>query len=195
VRLFPNYLSPHPLKTSSIPIVAISFSCTSILQIPIHCYFPLIYLIATVYTRTKHAIEQTLIMPSVVDKASQISLHRKRSALRKSYHSGKKHFTKFCLQFNFPSIIPTHRLASQRSDMPRSGSEKQAIATRNKRSSETPESTEHRNSRPVPIPPLTCVEPHTDSIFQKQSSGGSHKSQARKDQESGQGRRGSPASK
>ncbi|KAL6919777.1 hypothetical protein ACHAP8_008456 [Fusarium lateritium] len=116
-------------------------------------------------------------MPSVVDKASQISLHRKRSAFKKSYHSGKEYLAKFCYQFNFPSITPAHRLVYQRSDMPRSGQDKQAIVTRNKRSSESPEPTEHRHSRP------------------KQSTGGSNKSQVRKDQESGQGRRGSPASK
>ncbi|QPC66701.1 hypothetical protein HYE67_008932 [Fusarium culmorum] len=116
-------------------------------------------------------------MPSVVDKASQISFHRKRSAFKKSYLSGKEYLAKICYQFNFPSITPTHRLVYQRSDMPRSGQDKQAIVTRNKRSSESPEPTEHRHSRP------------------KQSSGGSNKSQVRKDQESGQGLRGSPASK
>jgi hypothetical protein len=116
-------------------------------------------------------------MPAVVDKASQISLHRKRSAFKKSYHSGKEYLAKFCYHINFPSITPAHRLVYQRSDMPRSGQDKQAIVTRNKRSSESPEPTEHRHSRP------------------KQSSGGSNKSQVRKDQESGQGRRGSPASK
>jgi hypothetical protein len=116
-------------------------------------------------------------MPSVVDKASQISLHRKRSAFKKSYHSGKEYLAKFYYQFNFPSITPAHRLVYQRSDMPRSGQDKQAIVTRNKRSSESPEPTEHRHPRP------------------KQSSGGPNKSQARKDQESGQGHRGSPASK
>jgi hypothetical protein len=112
-------------------------------------------------------------MPAVVDKASQISLHRKRSAFKKSYHSGKEYLAKFCYHINFPSITPAHRLVYQRSDMPRSGQDKQAIVTRNKRSSESPEPTEHRHSRP------------------KQSSGGSNKSQVRKDQESGQGRRGS----
>ncbi|QPC75456.1 hypothetical protein HYE68_006208 [Fusarium pseudograminearum] len=116
-------------------------------------------------------------MPSVVDKASQRSFHRKRSAFKKSYLSGKEYLAKICYQFNFPSITPTHRLVYQRSDMPRPGQDKQAIVTRNKRSSESPEPTEHRHSRP------------------KQSSGGSNKSQARKDQESGQGLRGSPASK
>ncbi|CZS76279.1 unnamed protein product [Fusarium graminearum] len=115
-------------------------------------------------------------MPSVVDKASQISFHRKRSVFKKSYLSGKEYLAKICYQFNFPSITPTHRLVYQRSDMPRSGQDKQAIVTRNKRSSESPEPTEHRHSRP------------------KQSSGGSNKSQVRKDQESGQGLRGSPAS-
>ncbi|GKT98394.1 hypothetical protein FLAG1_00505 [Fusarium langsethiae] len=136
-------------------------------------------------------------MPSVVDKASQISLHRKRSAFKKSYHSGKEYLAKFCYQFNFPSITPAHRLVYQRSDMPRSGQNKQAIVTRNKRSSESPEPTEHRHPRPVLISflPFSHEEAHADFIFQKQSSGGPNRSQARKDQESGQGHRGSPASK
>ncbi|KAJ4130997.1 hypothetical protein NW768_006537 [Fusarium equiseti] len=115
-------------------------------------------------------------MPAVVDKARQFSLQRKQSSLRKGYHSGKKHITKLYHQFNFHSIITAHRLVYQAPDMPRSGSEKQAIVTRIKRSSKSPEPTQNRDSRT------------------KQSSGGSLKSQVRKDQESGQGHRGSPAS-
>ncbi|KAH7197304.1 uncharacterized protein B0J16DRAFT_366530 [Fusarium flagelliforme] len=115
-------------------------------------------------------------MPAVVDKARKFSLQRKQSSLRKSYHSGKKHITKLYQHFNFHSIITAHRLVYQAPDMPRSGSEKQAIVTRTKRSSESPEPVQNRDSRT------------------KQSSGGSRKSQVRKDQESGQGQRGSPAS-
>lgn len=91
-------------------------------------------------------------MPAVVDKARQFSLQRKQSSLRKSYHSGKKHITKLYHHFNFHSIITAHRLVYQAPDMPRSGSEKQAIVTRTKRSSESPEPTQNRDSRTVLIP-------------------------------------------
>ncbi|RGP63347.1 hypothetical protein FLONG3_9908 [Fusarium longipes] len=60
--------------------------------------------------------------------------------------------------------------------MPRPGSEEQAIATKHKRSSETPEPIKNRGSR------------------SQHPSGEPHRSQVRKDQESGQGRQGSPAS-
>lgn len=152
MRLFSNYLSPQLLNNSSINgyflfLLQTSLNTNSLLLTT------LIHLIAIVYTKKKkHAIERTLIMPSVVDKASQISFHRKRSVFKKSYLSGKEYLAKICYQFNFPSITPTHRLVYQRSDMPRSGQDKQAIVTRNKRSSESPEPTEHRHSRPVLVP-------------------------------------------
>ncbi|KAF5671016.1 hypothetical protein FHETE_4272 [Fusarium heterosporum] len=115
-------------------------------------------------------------MPSVVDKASQFSLQQSRYALTPRYFPGKKRLTKFCNQFNFTSFIQPRRLVHQRPDMPRQASEEQVIITRNKRSSASPETPENRQPRSKP------------------SSGGPHKSRAIKDQENGQGRRGSPAS-
>ena len=97
-------------------------------------------------------------MPAVVDKARQFSLQRKQASLRKGYHFGKKHITKLYHQFNFHSIITAHRLVYQAPDMPRSGSEKQAIVTRTKRSSESPEPTQNRDSRTVLIPSLYDVQ-------------------------------------
>ncbi|KAF5532829.1 hypothetical protein FNAPI_12843 [Fusarium napiforme] len=113
-------------------------------------------------------------MPSVVDKASQFSLQRKRYAFTDRYLAGKKRFTKLCHQFNFSSLIQHRRLVYQRSDMPQQDSEEQVFVTRNKRSSASPEPTQSHHSQQNP------------------SSGGSNKPRASNDQESGQGRRGSP---
>ncbi|KAM0258141.1 hypothetical protein ACHAPA_011404 [Fusarium lateritium] len=116
-------------------------------------------------------------MPSVVDKASQLSLQRSRNALKtRRYFPGKDRLSKLYHQFNFPSLIQARRLVIQRPDMPRQASEEQVFVTRNKKSSASPELTENCHSR------------------SNVSSGVSHKSRATKDQENGQGRRGSPDS-
>ncbi|KAF4449151.1 hypothetical protein F53441_7547 [Fusarium austroafricanum] len=114
-------------------------------------------------------------MPSVVDKASQFSLQQKRHAFTNRYLSGKKRFTKLCHQFNFTSLIQYRRLGYQRSDMPQQDSEEQVFVTRIKSSSVSPELTQKHRSQ------------------QTYSSGGPHKQQVSKDQESGQGLGGSPA--
>ncbi|CZR33956.1 uncharacterized protein FPRO_01504 [Fusarium proliferatum ET1] len=113
-------------------------------------------------------------MPSVVDKASQFSLQHKRYAFANRYLAGKKRFTKLCHQFNFSSLIQHRRLVYQRSDMPQQDSEEQIFVARNKRSSASPEHTQSHHSQQNP------------------SSGESTKPRASNDQESGQGRRGSP---
>lgn len=104
------------------------------------------------WARTKYAnesISQLLIMPSVVDKASQFSLQHKRYAFANRYFAGKKRFTKLCHQFNFSSLIQHRRLVYQRSDMPQQDSEEQVFVTRNKRSSASPEPTQSHHSQQV----------------------------------------------
>jgi hypothetical protein len=130
-------------------------------------------------------------MPSVVDKASQFSLQHKRYAFANRYLSGKKRFIKFYHQFNFSLLIQHRRLVYQRSDMPQQDSEEQVFVTRNKRSSASPEPTQAQHSQQVPHA-LTLNSWACTDCFQNPSSGGSNKPRTSNDQESGQGRRGSP---
>ncbi|PNP83233.1 hypothetical protein FNYG_03555 [Fusarium nygamai] len=75
--------------------------------------------------------------------------------------------------------------------MPQQDSEEQVFVTRNKRSSASPEPTQSHHSQQVPHT-LTSNSWACTDCFQSPSSGGSNKPRASNDQESGQGRRGSP---
>lgn len=100
-------------------------------------------------------------MPSVVDKASQLSLQRSRNALKpRRYFPGKDRLSKFYHQFNFTTLIQARRLVIQRPDMPRQASEEQVFVTRNKRSSASPELTENCHSRSVTPPSLDTRMKH-----------------------------------
>ncbi|KAM5355565.1 hypothetical protein ACJ41O_002211 [Fusarium nematophilum] len=120
-------------------------------------------------------------MPSVREKACEFSFSRHQNTrfpFLNKFPAKRRLLTKVLnFKLNFDTSPKDHRLGCRRSDMPQA-KEEQVVVTRNKRSSVSPDSTLSRK------------------FHHRNSTGESRKSRSTKDQEeSGQDRQGSPASK